>query len=809
MKKIAYIPDMNLDVVVAQTPKQEDDLAALGWNETQIDGMSHKRMEIVLKKKIKPTRPNRRDGCDCEDDILARFDEGEDADPTKNMSPEDAKKWNFQKMIHRDEFTDKGDEKDGGLDEGFMMALDTMAEGCPDNLDPSECSEWESNTDKYEDKFKGDEKDSGLEPMAEGCPDNLDGPECSEWEANTDKYEDKFKGAAWDDMGNAHKWNKRQQQEVVEDLAKLSPQKLRWMEEAVTKQMNRATGDRLDFLMIQREILSRAESLQRGNKYKIKAGVPETWTALEAQLKTAKVSPRSRAGTRVVMKANPASRALYTNPPADGMEGTVTPVSIGRGKVTFMGGPGGGLLYVKWDDGESMGVSPNDLDLAPKGKTARNLDQKQWHYIERQVENQDDILYIVDNAQRLTERDVEKSLEEYLEDLPSNSPVEPQFLFKSLKVLPATDIEDDGDQGWEVHVQWKRNPRAGRSNLYASTWEELATASRTASDCDAGYGYKKAVQSTCGSAVKRLTKAAEQLARAAFQKDEGVAPFMAEHAKRSKSLTARALVAALKGLGPRMASQVQACACGGGTDSDGDGNCPSCAGAHRLAAKKSPRRYGLYGYPAKTSSLGVGACSALREEAGHIASELHGKKSDNYGEIRGYLQEHGKTGKCVYSKMLDKYYPNHTMRCAADAEIKVTIYSLSSGMPGLGQREGKLVAVSKSGVYYIPKGARKEQMIMTYYSPFIMVVEGWNKPTPGSPWELVSDDGNAQVSKGKYPGSKSQGYADDFLQGAGKNLKPVVMYEKGRLIYNRSDVGDKEDSGRYAAEQNWLVWDDE
>ena len=82
--------------------------------------------------------------------------------------------------------------------------------------------------------------------------------------------------------------------------------------------------------------------------------------------KQASISLRVTSGTRVVVNANPASRTLYTDLPADGEEGVVTPVSFGTTKRTFMPGPGGGLVYVKFDNGEFMGVSPKDLDKAPK-----------------------------------------------------------------------------------------------------------------------------------------------------------------------------------------------------------------------------------------------------------------------------------------------------------------------------------------------------------------------------------------------------------------------------------------------------------
>jgi hypothetical protein len=74
------------------------------------------------------------------------------------------------------------------------------------------------------------------------------------------------------------------------------------------------------------------------------------------------VSPKTRVGTRVRFQPTPASLPLYSNPPAQGEEGEVTTVSFGGGvKKSFLPGPGGGLLYVKWDRIGVQGVSPIDV----------------------------------------------------------------------------------------------------------------------------------------------------------------------------------------------------------------------------------------------------------------------------------------------------------------------------------------------------------------------------------------------------------------------------------------------------------------
>lgn len=70
---------------------------------------------------------------------------------------------------------------------------------------------------------------------------------------------------------------------------------------------------------------------------------------------------RFQEGTRVRFEPKPTSFALYESPPAPGEEGTVVSVPVGRGKRTFVPGPGGGLVYVTWAKTGVMGVSPIDL----------------------------------------------------------------------------------------------------------------------------------------------------------------------------------------------------------------------------------------------------------------------------------------------------------------------------------------------------------------------------------------------------------------------------------------------------------------
>jgi len=159
------------------------------------------------------------------------------------------------------------------------------------------------------------------------------------------------------------------------------------------------------------------------------------------------------------------------------------------------------------------------------------------------------------------------------------------------------------------------------------------------------YGYPKSIQASCEASVRKLRKAALKIVKAAYQKDAKVADFLEVHAKRNKSVPAKVLLATLNEARPVFGKfGVE----GGKTAARG--------------------RYGLYGYPARTASLGVQACAQFREAAGHIASDLHRRKAAKYERITGFLQSHWKQGKCGYSRLLHASYPDASMRLASGAE---------------------------------------------------------------------------------------------------------------------------------------------
>jgi hypothetical protein len=71
------------------------------------------------------------------------------------------------------------------------------------------------------------------------------------------------------------------------------------------------------------------------------------------------------------------------------------------------------------------------------------------------------------------------------------------------------------------------------------------------------YGHSKRVQADCEGCIRRVQKSAATIARNVYARNEKVAEFLATHARRADSLPAQILVAALKEVGPKVATQMR------------------------------------------------------------------------------------------------------------------------------------------------------------------------------------------------------------------------------------------------------------
>jgi len=152
------------------------------------------------------------------------------------------------------------------------------------------------------------------------------------------------------------------------------------------------------------------------------------------------------------------------------------------------------------------------------------------------------------------------------------------------------------------------------------------------------YGYPKPIVSSCESAVKKLNRKAAALVHKAIKKDRNVVDFLGTHANRGGSLAARTLLAAYKSSMPETEFE-------------------DVAFTILASDKEAGMVYGMYGYPRKTASIGLSACTTLREAAGTLAAMLHRRKTALHERITGFFGEHSKTGNCHASGLILSCYP--------------------------------------------------------------------------------------------------------------------------------------------------------
>lgn len=66
---------------------------------------------------------------------------------------------------------------------------------------------------------------------------------------------------------------------------------------------------------------------------------------------------------------------------------------------------------------------------------------------------------------------------------------------------------------------------------------------------------------------------------------------------------------------------------------------------------------GRYGFSEKTAKLALEACNAVEHQAGLIASDTHGRMGAKHATITGFLNKHAKRAKCGWSDLILEAYP--------------------------------------------------------------------------------------------------------------------------------------------------------
>lgn len=164
------------------------------------------------------------------------------------------------------------------------------------------------------------------------------------------------------------------------------------------------------------------------------------------------------------------------------------------------------------------------------------------------------------------------------------------------------------------------------------TWTKQASVNKEAGS--GLYGSTKAIESAVLASVRKIQKRATKIAKNLYKKNSKTAQFLAIHAKRSKSSSAKVIIEAMSDLGPKFAS---------GTKTAG---------------------HGMYGYDSKVAALCLAGCTELKQYVGEVVSDLHRRKASKHANVMSFLKSHKKEAKCGCSSMMLSYYPDESVKFA-------------------------------------------------------------------------------------------------------------------------------------------------
>lgn len=666
---------------------------------------------------------------------LARFEEGVSADPTENMSPEDAEKWREMNEEYGDKFKEaslREDSVENGMQAQTsgnvslaesLEAMSQMAEGCPDNLDESECREWEANTDKYEDKFKSAAKlikvpkappgkvvvDVSTAPNFDFPPDSdrAQVPLVTAYAVAEDLVQArKIFLSSIGHLGSGNVRGGRVYDDEGKAVAHVSYNGRVWEVDAQGKPtFNEIMVSRVASLDETLAEMRRVAGLATFEQ--VKSAILDHlrdsgWTVVSS-LKIPHATNRDKT-VRLWFKA----QAVY-----------IDQDSSGKGQFDFKNARSVHIPDLRRESPESFlkhienwtkTASPFRQRLTSGSKKAAGEYVNLWAAVEDQK-----LLGVTDTA----------------------SGKSPSF-WKSrgysptivpLKHVPLDLAERLADVG--TFASWYDEAEAWKiAQQYAPPSLRKVVQTKEAAPASGLYGFAKTIQADCEIATRKLQKMAAKLAADVHGKDPDVAAFLKVHMKRANSLPAKILHAHLeqaaapsqkvagdarkpldalkdprgflayvdgaqhpetallpddvefvdqtpdqKGFTFRAGSLEQAQKVGRLGGFEVSQVASDIFVARRFMAERKDftrvgdvreaRDWGLYGFKRKTANLGLGACSNLRESAGQIAAALHRRKHGSHEKITGFLGEHAKQAKCLYSKLLRAGYPEADLKLAS------------------------------------------------------------------------------------------------------------------------------------------------
>lgn len=483
--------------------------------------------------------------------------------------------------------------------------------------------------------------------LAEGCPDNLDDAECKSWESNTEKYKNVVKDqhqATWDE-GEIDKDNPRDRPGEGSMIPGLEERLAGLVNDAVMSEPdNSMRKNPLDPMATweEGEIDLQDDPRKHPSEGSMIPGLEDRLAsaAHEAMLK--------KTASDILQAIHRGDRVTIVN--RFGQESTGTAV---------MKGPAGWVLNMGGAHGTpAIATDENIVKVKPAKRGTDEVDEKAGKFEEGKPADPTKDMSPEDAAEWKKQNEEHKDnfksagLNGYIAFFRGKKiEVEAKSTYEAQQIA-AKKFGARRESDVTVMLAEKDGKPVKHDPMFASL-ETQWNSKSAASDPSGLYGYTRAIQSSCESSIRKMMATATKVAKEAYRKDENVAPFLAAHAKRGNSLSAKILVAAMKTIGPKVASEMR------------KAELKADALPAEKLTKAAAKKYGLYGYAAKTASLGLHACTTIRETAGSVTSDMHGRKADSHKLITGFLSAHAKEAKCMYSKMLCASYPDADRKTAS------------------------------------------------------------------------------------------------------------------------------------------------
>jgi len=605
-------------------------------------------------------------GCNCgasgEDGVLSRFDEGESADPTENMSEEDAKKWRLQNLQHRDQFSDKKADP--------LVALQKLA---LDKID------WKGVAKRLLDRNKGMTQEdlhyrAYMRAVIQGQP--------------SDHLVKKFKGA------------EKAREELIDFAGKGNRARYAagW-EPGHLDEQPPTTGPDAEKEEGSDVPDGEGNTAKRARSTRVAI---DLWVAVKGDKllgATDAEKGKDKGGWKNVNRAKGKFEILRATKVPNGLATKM--VDWGANNEATNAWKDEGAAYKAISRHLSKGTDKkamSDMDMSDKLQFVQTLLFAEGGLSLRQAMIDDDLI------DELIDEGVVKLNGRFYVATPQTERWFKSHGGRSRKF--ATDLEAD----WFGHTAAKNdaaevmervidktldlmnksklpadqiNKQVGKFQAQAfkavdtgsfKTWKDLSRVHSSELDklekkmerdiekamakkaATGLYGYTKSLQTDVERANRKVAKVAKNIAMAAYRKHAKVTDFLGTHSERGASVPALILMAAYKDMGPKVAMGDKAETLQGIRDK---------RASDKSANDKAAANYGLYGYRAKVAKIGLQACTDLRSEVGRIASELHRRKAAKHAQVTGFLEQHSREANCLYSKVLHASYPSIDVKLAS------------------------------------------------------------------------------------------------------------------------------------------------